>query len=392
MLIELPKHAEIFGCVKIHEIQKILKFESETFESPLLRGISRNELDEVLNRTVVIIPVKNEKLHLLDGVLRSIPSGCEVIVVSNSQRGENDIFRMEKDIVHNFHRVTRHPVTIVHQKDPGLGVAFKEANYEEILDNSGFVRDGKAEGMVVGLTLAKNMGRDYVCFVDADNYIPCSVNEYVKLYAAGFILSQTPYSMIRLHWRYKPKVMEDRLYFKKWGRVSEITNKYLNMLVSVHTGFETNIIKTGNAGEHGMTMKLAEIMAHSTGYSVEPYQLVYLLEEFWKGDSKYKEATNSGIEVYQIETLNPHVHEDKGDEHIKEMLLGSLSTIYHSKLANETIRKEIMNELKKNEMIKKEKELKKNRILPPIAEMDMKKFIEVLLNHAETLTTYSQEI
>ncbi len=390
MLLELPKHAEIFGCVKIHEIQKVLKFESKPFESPLLKGISKEEMDDVLNRMVVIIPVKDEKLHLLDGVLRSVPIGCDIIVVSNSQRGENDIFRMEKDIVSNFHRVTGHPVTIIHQKDPGLGIAFKEAGYRAILDDTGFVRNGKAEGMVVGLALAKNTGRDYVCFVDADNYIPCSVNEYIRLYAAGFIISQTPYSMVRLHWRYKPKVMEDRLYFKKWGRVSEITNRFLNLLISIHTGFETNIIKTGNAGEHAMTMKLAEIMAHSTGYSVEPYQLVYLLEEFWKGETEFKEAMNSGIEVYQIETLNPHVHEDKGDEHIREMLLGSLSTIYYSKLANDTIRKEIMEELKKNEMIKKERELRKNRILPPIAKMNMEKFVEVLLNHSETLTMLSR--
>ncbi len=388
MLIELPRHTEIFGCVKIHELQKVLKFESNSFESPLLRGVSREEIDEILHKTVVIVPVKDEKLHLLDGVLRSIPQGCEIIVVSNSQRGENDVFRMEKEIVSNFHRVTKHPITMIHQKDPGLSVAFKEAGYEVILDNSGFVRNGKAEGMVVGLTLAKNMNKDYVCFVDADNYIPCSVNEYIKLYATGFILSKTPYSMVRLHWRYKPKVMEDRLYFKKWGRVSEITNRFLNLLISIHTGFETNIIKTGNAGEHGMSMKLAEIMAHSTGYSVEPYQLIYLLEEFWKGDSKFKEAVNLGIEVYQIETLNPHVHEDKGDEHIKEMLFGSLSTIYHSKLANDKIKNEILEELKKNEVIKKEKELKKNKILPPIINMNMKKFIEVLLSHSETLITY----
>ncbi len=391
MLLELPKHAEIFGCVKIHEIQKVLKFESRPFESPLLKGISKDEMDDVLSRMVVIIPVKDEKLHLLDGVLRSVPIGCDIIVVSNSQRGENDIFRMERDIVSNFHRVTGHPITIIHQKDPGLGIAFKEAGYNAILDDAGFVRNGKAEGMVVGLTLAKNTGKEYVCFVDADNYIPCSVNEYIRLYAAGFIISQTPYSMVRLHWRYKPKVMEDRLYFKKWGRVSEITNRFLNLLISIHTGFETNIIKTGNAGEHAMTMKLAEIMAHSTGYSVEPYQLVYLLEEFWKGETEFREAMNSGIEIYQIETLNPHVHEDKGDEHIREMLLGSLSTIYYSKLANDTVRKEILEELKKNEMIKRERELKKNRVLPPIAKMNVEKFVEVLLNHSETLTMLSKE-
>jgi mannosyl-3-phosphoglycerate synthase len=86
--------------------------------------------------------------------------------------------------------------------------------------------------MIIGMLLAKSLGKDFIGFVDADNYVPGSVREYVIDYAAGFCMSKTPYSMVRLHWRYKPKVVEDRLYFKKWGRVSEATNRYLNLLIS----------------------------------------------------------------------------------------------------------------------------------------------------------------
>lgn len=388
MLLELPKHTEIFGCIKVHDVQKVLKMESDEVESELLRGFSKDELDEILHNLTVVIPIKDERMHLIDGVLRGVPKGCRIVIVSNSQRGEKDIFKMERDLVSNFYRVTKHPVSIIHQKDPGLGVAFKEVGYTCILDESGFVRNGKAEGMIVGLLLAKRFGNDYVCFVDADNYIPCSVNEYVKLYCAGFLLSNTPYSMVRLHWKYKPKVIEDRLYFRKWGRVSEITNKYLNMMLAIQTGFETSIIKTGNAGEHGMTMKLAEIMAFSTGYSIEPYQLVYLFEEFWKGETKFKEAVASGIEVFQIETLNPHIHEEKGEEHIKEMLLQSLATIYHSKLSNEKLREEIFDELKRNGVVRRKSDIKKNITMPPIASIDMKEFNKLLDEYSETFITF----
>ncbi len=388
MLIELPKHAEIFGCIKINEVQKVLKLESEEVQSELLRGFSKEEMEEILQRMCIVVPIKDEKMHLLDGVLRSIPLGCRIVVVSNSQRGERDIFKMERDLVSDFYRVTKHPIALIHQKDPGLGVAFKEVGYEHILDESGFVRNGKAEGMVVGLIIAKMFGSEFVGFVDADNYIPCSVNEYVRLYCAGLSIANTPYTMVRLHWRYKPKVIEDRLYFRKWGRVSEITNKYLNKLLAVQTGFETNIIKTGNAGEHAMTMKLAEIMAFSTGYSIEPYQLVYLLEEFWKGETKYREAVSSGIDVYQIETLNPHIHEEKGDEHIKEMLLQSLATIYHSKLSNEKLREEIVEELKRSGVIRRRNEIKKNKVMPPIAEIDVAEFQKLLDEYSETFISF----
>ncbi len=388
MLIELPKHSEIFGCIKIHEVQKVLKLESDEVQTELLRGFSKEEMEEILSRMTIIVPIKDEKMHLLDGVLRSIPLGCKIVVVSNSQRGEKDVFRMERDIVSDFYRVTKHPITLIHQKDPGLGIAFKEVGYNCILDETGFVRNGKAEGMIVGLILAKILGSDYVGFVDADNYIPCSVNEYVRLYCAGLSISKTSYTMVRLHWRYKPKVIEDRLYFRKWGRVSEITNRYLNKLLAVQTGFETNIIKTGNAGEHAMTMKLAEIMAFSTGYSVEPYQLIYLFEEFWKGETEFKEAVKSGVEVYQIETLNPHIHEEKGDEHIREMLLQSLATIYYSKLSNDKLREEIVEELKKNGLIKRRTEIKKNDIMPPIRSIDVKEFRRFLDEYSETLIMY----
>ena len=50
---------------------------------------------------------------------------------------------------------------MVHQKDPGLAKAFADAGYSEILDETGIVRSGKAEGMIVGTLLAKWMGKKY---------------------------------------------------------------------------------------------------------------------------------------------------------------------------------------------------------------------------------------
>ena len=296
---------------------------------------------------------------------------------------------MEEEMVAKFHNLTQQAVLVIHQKDPDLGLAFYDAGYNSLLDMNTIVRDGKAEGMIAGMLIAKSLGKDFMGFADADNYIPGSVREYVLDYAAGFCMSKSPYSMVRLHWRYKPKVIEERLYFQKWGRVSEITNKYLNLLISTHTGFETNILITGNAGEHALTTKLADILSYARGYAIEPYHFICLFDEFGMNveNNTNVDAANTGIEVFQIETLNPHIHEEKGDEHINRMLLSALQTVYHSELCNDYVRSKVLEELK--DILKGDMPSKKN-VMPPIGNIDVKKFVGLLERKAETFAKFEQ--
>jgi len=389
MLVEMPRHTEIFGSVKIHEMQRILKIDSGGFANPRAKDIPFDEIKDVFRRFAIIVPVKDEKTHLLEGVLRAIPFDCSVIVVSNSRRDAPDTYKMEKDMITNLHDLTQQEILLVHQKDPDLGFAFYEAGYDNLLDKAAVVRDGKAEGMIIGMLLAKSLGKDFIGFADADNYLPGSVREYVLDYAAGFCMAESPYSMVRLHWRYKPKVVEDKLYFKKWGRVSETTNKYLNLLISTCAGFETRVVITGNAGEHAMTTKLADILSYSTGYSIEPYHFVYLFDQFGLGAEIITDAdaANAGIEIFQIETLNPHIHEEKGEEHVNNMLLGSLQTIYHCKLCNDYVRSKVLEEL--GDLLEFDKP-KENVIMPPIGEIDTQKFVKLLESTAETFARFEQ--
>lgn len=389
MLIELPRHTEIFGALKIHEMQRVLKIDSGGFANPRVKDIPLDEIKDVLRRFAVIIPAKDEKIHLLDGVLRAIPFDCSVIVVSNSRREAPDLYKMETEVVKHIHNLTQQEVLVVHQKDPDLGVAFDELGYDCLLDENKVVRDGKAEGMIIGMLIAKSLGKEFIGFADADNYIPGSVREYVIDYAAGFCMSESPYSMVRLHWRYKPKVVEDKLYFKKWGRVSETTNKYLNLLMSLRTGFETRILITGNAGEHALTTKLADILSYSTGYSVEPYHFVCLFDKFGLGVENItdKEVANTGIEIFQIETLNPHIHEEKGGDHINSMLLGSLRTIYHCKLCNDYVRSRILEEL---EDLLKWEEPEATTVMPSFGEIDAHRFVKILESNAESFKRFER--
>jgi mannosyl-3-phosphoglycerate synthase len=332
-------------------VQRVISLDSGAKRRARSRGTTGvKQIDEETiryfeGRMAIVVPTKDEKLRLLEGVASGVPHDCLLIVVSNSQRKKVDRFRIEADALNQLCRFTLRQALIVHQKDPAVAKAAMEADYNDLLDEDGLVRDGKGEAMIIGLLVAKAAGKEYVGFIDADNYFPGSVLEYVRNYAAGFSLTQSPYSMVRILWRYKPKISAG-LYFRKWGRISEITNKYLNSLISTKTGFETEVVTTANAGEHALSVQLAEILPFASGYAVESQELVSLFENFGGIlPTKESKAMEQGIDILQIETRNPHLHEERGNQHLNEILLSSMSTVYHSPLCDKEVKQAIMAEL-----------------------------------------------
>lgn len=393
-----PSYTEKIGTVSIHALQKV--YEIDSGMSPKLydkdfkfnsdsnfstRAFGYPQLSSILSQMAIVIPVKNEKLSLLEGVISGIPNECLIIIVSNSERTSDavDRFSMEVEMVKQYSCFADKKIIIIHQKDIGLGKVFKKLGYTCILDSKGrYVRNGKAEGMIIGILLAKMHAKEYVGFIDSDNYFPGAVNEYVKIFAAGFAMSNTPYSNIRILWRSKPKIINNQIKFPRFGRISESSNKYLNALVSHITGADTDIIMTANAGEHALSMSLAESLSYASGYSVEPYEFINILEKFggllpsadddhvtttvaknkstsnislssFYDDDAYETLLSSdektviqkGVEIFQIESRNPHFHEEKGAEHITDMMEDSLLAINNSKICNGELTKEIRNQL-----------------------------------------------
>jgi mannosyl-3-phosphoglycerate synthase len=384
MLIEVPRSTERLGSVRIHTLQKILELDATmvaAVELPVpkeevaaVRQITIKEIEAVERDMAIVVPIRNEELKLFEGVLSGIPHNCLIIVASNSDREPADRYRTEKDTLAHFYRFTGHKAMIIHQKDPTLAKALKTAGLSKILGNDGLVNNGKAEGMIIGILLAKFAKKNYVGFIDADNYIPGAVQEYVRNYTAGFIMAKTPYVMVRNSWLYKPKILESDIYFRKWGRVSEVTNRYMNSMISSRTKFETEIIKTGNAGEHAMSMKLAEILPLASGFAVEPMELIHLLENFGgEKPSIHTKALKEGVGIFQIETRNPHFHMEKGSEHLNEMLLAAMGTIYHSPLCNADVKKEIIKELVAQEALSSEEIPPKPKIYPPLEKVKFTK-------------------
>lgn len=352
MRIEIPRECERVGAVQIYGLQKVYELDGgadfgyeEDSKRDVIRRISSEALYERQKDMAIVVPVKNERLKLIEGVLVGIPHACQIIVVSNSPRGSVDRFQIEKEAITNFCKFTNKRVLVVHQKDPAVAKAIELAGYTELLGEDGLVNSGKAEGMIMGTLIAKLLGSKYIGFVDSDNYFPGAVHEYVQEYAAGFEMFDTERTFVRISWNSKPKVMENSLFFAKWGRSSVHSNRALNRLLTHFSGYETEVVKTGNAGEHALTMDLALNIEYAAGYAVETHHFVNLIE-MWGGilPPKDTEEMRHKATICQIESRNPHLHESKGDEHVEDMIDASLSVVFHSPLCPELLRQEIADE------------------------------------------------
>jgi mannosyl-3-phosphoglycerate synthase len=392
MKLDLPRYTERFGATSLHGVQRVYELDSGFDDgrsmSETIMRVGNDQISEIERKMAIVIPIKGERLRLLEGVLSGVPHDCLVIIVSNSPRQPVDRYMLERDALQQFNKFVGRNALIIHQRDPGLSEALKEVGYASMLGPDDIIRSGKAEGMILGMLLAKMAGKEYVGFIDADNYVPGAVNEYVKIFASGIAMSKTPYTMVRVSWIYKPKMSDTGLYFSKWGRVSELTNQHLNSLISYYTGFETEVMRTGNSGEHCMSLKLAELLAFSSGYSIEPYEIVNVLEEFGGIiPTVHQDAMDKGVEVMQVETRNPHFHEDKGDDHLKEMVLASLGSIYHSKICPTKLREKILESLRTKTMLDEgQQEPPAPDKIEPFKDIDIRQFAKVL----SKASTYAQ--
>jgi len=392
MRIEIPREVERFGHIVIHDVQKVWELdaglkhkrnESKEKERRVIRRISYESLQAVQEQMAIVVPIKDEKIKLIEGVLAGIPHHCLVIIVSNSKREGVDRFKIEKEALEHISKFTKKDIFIVHQKDPKLAQACKESGYDYILGDDGLVKNGKAEGMILSTILANLCGKKYLGFIDSDNYFPGAVHEYVQEYSAGFRHANSDYSMVRISWHSKPKVVESQLFFAKRGRASEHTNKMLNELLSSYTGYGSEIIKTGNAGEHALSMKLALNIDYSSGYSIEPFHYINVLERFGGilENNIPSDVMENGVEFFQIESRNPHLHEVKGDEHVKSMSREAMESIYRSPLCPDDLKRTIVEDLRNRGILKKNQKMTETiRYYPALTKVDMKKFKKVIEN------------
>ena len=189
--------------------------------------------------------------------------------------------------------------------------------------------------MLIGMALAAMTGRRYVGYVDADNYVPGAVNEYCKAYAAGLHLADSPYAMVRISWHSKPKLRDGRLFFSRRGRSSEITNRFLNRL-------RRRVLGLRHRGDRHRQRRRARAQPRpgpaACGWPAASRSsrssIVELFEQFGGVLPRPDADVLAGsVPVLQIETRNPHFHDDKGEDHVRGMRMQALNVLYHSPVA-----------------------------------------------------------
>ncbi|WP_034594433.1 mannosyl-3-phosphoglycerate synthase [Hamadaea tsunoensis] len=398
MRLEYSYRTERFGAVRIGPLQKVVEIDSSASDSDAesihgdsaTRTVSRDRLREVERDLVIVVPCMNEPRRVIEGVLAGIPHDCLILLVSNSDRTPVDRYDIELRSLEEFCRLANRPAIAVHQQDPGVGAAMKAAGLPDIVDEiDGGVRRGKGEAMVLAMALAAMTGRRYVGYVDADNYVPGSVHEYCKVYAAGLAIADSPYSMVRIAWDSKPKVRDGKLFFSKRGRTSEVTNDFLNRLLAEYSGFGTDAIVTGNAGEHALSLDLGLRMRMAGGFAVEPFQFVELFEQFGgvlPGAAPI--PSEVGVPLLQIGTINPHFHDNKGDEHVQSMRFQALNVLYHSPVCPPGLRTEIMDFMILQGALEPGQEPHRERIYAPVGSLALDRLLGGLESEAHSFRTF----
>jgi mannosyl-3-phosphoglycerate synthase len=215
--------------------------------------------------------------------------------------------------------------------------------------------------------------------------VPGAVHEYCKAYAAGLHIAGSPYSMVRISWHSKPKLRDGRLFFSRRGRSSEVTNEWLNRLLAEYSGFGTEVIATGNAGEHAMSLDLGLKLRLAGGFAVEPYEYVDLFEQFGgvlAADDP--DVMTSSVPVVQIETRNPHFHDNKGEEHVQGMRMQALNVLYHSEVTLPAVRQAILDFMVSQGALEIGQEPPRERIYPPVGTLPLDLLYDALDAEAQS--------
>ncbi|HYY71358.1 MAG TPA: mannosyl-3-phosphoglycerate synthase, partial [Nitrososphaeraceae archaeon] len=159
MKLDLPRFTERFGSISLHGVQRVFELDSGLDKgkkvSENITGVGNEVISEIESKMAIVIPIKNERLKLLEGVLSGIPHDCMTIIVSNSPRQPVDRYKLEKESLQQFNRFANKNALILHQRDEGLAETLREVGYNELLGPDNLIRNGKAEGMVLGMLLAK---------------------------------------------------------------------------------------------------------------------------------------------------------------------------------------------------------------------------------------------
>ena len=79
----------------------------------------------------------------------------------------------------------------------------------------------------------------------------------------------------------------------------------------------------------------------------------------------------SAVPVLQVETRNPHFHDNKGEDHVQGMRMQALNVLYHSPVALPAVRGAILDFMVEQGALAPGEEPPRERIYPPVGSLAM---------------------
>ena len=120
-----PRFSERIGAISLHAVQKI--YELDSGKSPefhgghrTIRAFDHDELSSIFRDLAIVIPIKNERLRLIEGVLSGIPNECMVVIVSNSQITPVNRFSMEVEMIKQYSQFADKKIIIIQKNPPPI--------------------------------------------------------------------------------------------------------------------------------------------------------------------------------------------------------------------------------------------------------------------------------
>jgi len=92
----------------------------------------------------------------------------------------------------------------------------------------------------------------------------------------------------------------------------------------------------------------------------------------------------SSVVVRQIETRNPHFHDNKGEDHVADMRLQALNVLYHSPVCLPAVRDAIREFLAAQGSLAPEAEPPRERVYPPVGILAPDQMLDVLTSEARS--------
>ena len=105
-------------------------------------------------------------------------------------------------------------------------------------------------------------------------------------------------------------------------------------------------------------------------------------------ESAYPDVVASSVPILQIETRNPHFHDNKGEDHVRGMRQQALNVIYHSPVTLPAVRAAITDFMIEQGVLEPGQAPPRERIYPPVGSLALDLLYDALTAEATSFRQF----